>query len=227
MASSGRKMPIVRRVASITIAMAITPNIRSIGVWSPGRCEEDVVEEDQQVEREAGGQAGEDPVAPGDVLVAAVVDLETASDSPAIDSSTAMKTPARQRRHRVGQRLQQAEAEHQVEDHQADRDDPLPRPGQPPLAREDEEAQAQHHRQVDGAVRDLVVQPEAGGVVVPARQAHRQHRDDAGRPGRPAGGSWTRGRTARSGDRLRPGVALMRAPVSGRRQPSARSSMDW
>ncbi len=36
-ASSGRKMPIVRRVASITIAIAITPTIRSIGVCSPGR----------------------------------------------------------------------------------------------------------------------------------------------------------------------------------------------
>ena len=36
-ASSGRKMPIVRRVASITMAMAITPNIRSSGVCWPGR----------------------------------------------------------------------------------------------------------------------------------------------------------------------------------------------
>ena len=36
-ASSGRKMPIVRRVASITIAMAITPIIRSTGVCWPGR----------------------------------------------------------------------------------------------------------------------------------------------------------------------------------------------
>ncbi len=36
-ASSGRKMPIVRRVASMTMAMAMTPNIRSMGVCCPGR----------------------------------------------------------------------------------------------------------------------------------------------------------------------------------------------
>ena len=37
MASSGRKTPMVRRAASSTIAMAITPNIRSSGVCCPGR----------------------------------------------------------------------------------------------------------------------------------------------------------------------------------------------
>ena len=37
-ASSGRNTPMVRRAASITIAMAITPIIKSRAVCWPGRC---------------------------------------------------------------------------------------------------------------------------------------------------------------------------------------------